>query len=281
MNLIITGAHGFIASQLIKEFNSKNKIYGIVRKHDKNKPNVYNSVFYYTIDDFFSSRIYTKIDNIWILHLANYMQNDTESLCEYLQNNSLCWVDFIEKANQLFKKVNIINFESYWQYDSKGKFRNTNSYILSKNLITNYLESVKNNFENIVSVVLYDIYSEVDSRPKLLNSLLSYKGKELFLKNGHKEKIFVHVNLVIECVKNILNHKKNGFSRIFLCHQHPRKLKDIIKHISDEYGLQIHVLSSLDLESPDPIYIYTPVESSIIKKLKLTDNLIVDFKFFL
>ena len=222
MNLLVTGASGFIAQNFIKYSIEKNiKITAISRKKSKlSKKNLkwivgkFNKIDLKKIGKFdvlihFASEG-TKTDERNNLK-KNFQVNvfdSKELILKAIENN--CKKFMIISSSSEFGKINI-NTNGVKRNDFK--FPN-DSYGLSKlvfnNIARNYSKKYKCKFR---IMRLFPVYGEGENQNRLYSTIkkCSKEDKDLFLKNPFEIRDFNHIDFVVKNLFDALNFNKKKF----------------------------------------------------------------------
>ena len=205
MNILITGANGYLAKKFVKELVSFNKhhLFLLVRK-DSNVEylikyvNKENLIFY---DDTIESLNIIKKKKIdLVFHLANYYPDSTRpAIPEKIISSNLTLI--INIATILGNKSNfkIINISSNAADNDSTLYGNV-KLITEKFLAENY---------NCSTYRLHDTYGEQDPRPKLINKLITYShdGKIFEMKSPPNKLInLIYVKDVISAFLSIIEN---------------------------------------------------------------------------
>ena len=180
MNILITGANGYVAKNLIMNLASKAKykLTLLIRKGSNieellNYVNIKSIVFYDGNIDSLESLKQYKINLVF--HLANYYPDSKRpAIPEKIISSNLTLIVNIVSAlgdKNFFKIINISSNAA--DYDSS--LYGTTKLAAEKYLLENY---------NCNTYRLHDTYGENDPRPKLINQLINYSstGKILEMK---------------------------------------------------------------------------------------------------
>jgi len=204
MNILITGANGYLAKNLIKELarNTTHNLTLLVRKDSNVNElleyvNIENIIFYDGNIDSLKNLQKYKIDLIF--HLANYYPDSIRPVIpeEIISSNLTLIVNVITSLGDNLNKsrdrnnFRIINITSYVIHDGDVD----TLYKHTKNSAFNYLRN-----RNCQNYMLYDTYGENDPRPKLINYLINHSKteKKLKMKNTKDSKInLVYIKDVI------------------------------------------------------------------------------------
>ena len=198
MNILITGANGYLAKNLIKELISKtdHSLILLVRKNS----NVDELIQYVSIDKiiFYDGNIESlqklhQLEIDLIFHLANYYPDSKRPAIEeeIVSSNYTLIVNIVTLLGDN-NNIRIINITSYVIFD----LHINSLYKDVKKRAYDYL--LKKNCQNYV---LYDTYGDSDPRPKLINYLIDHSQNGVKLKMKHSK--YSEINLVY--IKDVIN----------------------------------------------------------------------------
>lgn len=203
---IITGATGFVGSNLCRNLVELNWEVSIITRPSSDYTNISEvldkvKVFKYDGDihaliNFFKD---TKADVVF--HLASLCINDhkPDQIDNLIDSNIRFGLHVLEAMKESETEL-LINTGTSWQYYHTDEYNPVNLYAASKqafgNIIKYYCEA-----ENIraLTLLLFDTYGEVDSRPKLINLLRRHaeNGMQLKMSPGEQRIDLVHVDDVV------------------------------------------------------------------------------------
>lgn len=209
--ILLTGATGFLGSELLKSFAQKYYVYIITRHRNLNKnfpkKNI-KIISYKTFDELNKKLIRLKLD--YVVHCATHYvkQHNFDDLEKLNKSNILFGNVILENLDNMGVKK-FINFSTVWEnYDAK-KENFFNLYAAYKNgfnsIINFYKKSVKKT--QFYSLVISDTFGEFDIRKKIINTLrINFRknkvtniiSKKLSLNLLNVKDIEVAVNLILE-----------------------------------------------------------------------------------
>ena len=202
-NIAITGASGFVGSNLTKYFlNLDYNVNLIVRPNsDLSHLDVNNSnlnIFKY--DNNLNSLIsFLKVTNpICIFHLAsNFIAEHNSSQIDNLVSSNITFGLHLLEAMKEANLRTLINTGTSWQHFNNEEFNPVSLYAATKQAFESLIEYyVQAEDFRVVTLKLFDTYGETDTRPKLINLLkqFSIENTELKLSPGKQMINLVHVN---------------------------------------------------------------------------------------
>ena len=233
MNILLTGATGFIGSNILNKIKISNKVYIILRNKKKNKIfnhkniKIINFINYKTLNDKLS-----KIQIDIVIHTATHYskKHENDDLQKFANSNILLGNIILDNLNKM-KVKKFINFSTVWEDYNGVKENYFNLYSAYKKAFSYIIEFYKKNLKNIkfYNLMISDTFGENDKRPKLINVLKNnYKknktttivSKKLFINLLNVEDVVNAVLLIIK--KNtkpgkylIKNPKNFEFFKIF------------------------------------------------------------------
>jgi nucleoside-diphosphate-sugar epimerase len=222
MNILITGATGFIGSHLIKVLqNEKHKLFCTLLPNEKNpfgeesvKSIVVNSDDIKTTISFLAEN---KVDGI--IHLASYVQSGEHKPedIETLLNANIIFGSTLLEAATMSKVKWFINTGTYWQYYRSDEYCPVNLYAASKQAFMDiakyYWDSDKIKF---CTIYLYDTYGPNDTRPKIFNlwQKIAETGETLNMSPGEQLIDISHVSDIVRAFALLANHLKNSHPEV-------------------------------------------------------------------
>lgn len=191
MKLLVSGATGFIGSNLIKRLsNDGHTIHVLVRPASSPEKIDYAIPFTLTdsINDLIAYMEQEKFDGV--VHLASLFlaQHKPEDIRNLIDSNVLFSTTLLEAA----VKSNIpwfINTGTFWQHYENAPYSPVNLYAATKqafeDIATYYLETSSINF---VTLKLSDTFGPGDIRPKVMNVLakIGKSGESLDMSPGEQ-----------------------------------------------------------------------------------------------
>ena len=213
LDILLTGATGFIGSNILDKLKKKNKIFIIQRKKSKKKIEKNKNVKIIYFENYNS--LSKKLKNIKIdivIHCAtHYKKNHSqEDILKFVNSNILLGNIILENLNNLRAKK-FINFSTTWEDFDNIKDNPKNLYAAYKksfNCLVQYYEKIFSNV-SFIDLMIVDTFGRNDNRPKLINTLKKNLKKKKLSKIVSK-KLFlnlINVEDVVEAIKILLNNK--------------------------------------------------------------------------
>jgi len=242
---LLTGGNGYIGSKLAAYLLVKGwTVFLITRslkckniQEDKCKQYEYDG----TIDSLYQIPNITT-SNCVVFHLAAYssINNNDDNAIKSLYDSNILFGTHLLMFMRRRRLCRIIYAETYWQFGGNGEYAPNTLYAASKMAFTDILKYFSRDCIDSTCLVLYDVYSLDDTRPKLLNYLLSNKdsNKVINLSPGRQIIDYVHVEDVIEAFRLAgdlsLGNDNIGFRRYAIRSMEERTLQEYIEIIERE-----------------------------------------------
>lgn len=239
--IVITGATGFVGSNLTTFFLKKNyDVYLIVRPNSNlSSVDFYDSklkIFKY--DNELNSLIsfFKEVNPICTFHLAsNFIAEHQPSEINSLVSSNITFgLQLLEAMKEADVKT-LINTGTSWQHYNNEDYNPVCLYAATKHafesLIEYYVQA--ENFK-VITLKLFDTYGETDNRPKLINLLNQFAKEETELKlsPGDQKINLVHINDVCTAyetaMKLIEKQNSNIHYKYVVKHSKNYTLKEVI-----------------------------------------------------
>ena len=217
--ILITGATGFIGSNIFLNLKDKSNIYLLIRRKKTKKNNLsffkkkknIKIIFFGNYDELRQKLEKIKVDII--IHCAtHYIKFHKKSDISKIIDSNIVFGSILIENLKTLRAKKFINFTTVWENYNGIKNNSYNLYSTSKTLFRNLLEFSKKNNKNtkFYNFFISDTYGSNDRRAKLINVLKkNYKknkitkiiSKNLYINLINIKDILEGVNLVIK--KNI------------------------------------------------------------------------------
>ena len=204
MNILITGATGFIGKNLLKAMSHKNNVHVVVRPSticdglDAQRIFVFND----NIEELKDYLVKNQIEGI--IHLASLYitKHQNEQIKDLILSNVYFGTSVLEAAKQAHVRW-FINTGSYWQnytFNSK-EYRPVNLYAATKQAFIDvakfYTETSDMHF---VTLKICDTYGPNDPRKKIMSLFKQYadSGEQLKMSPGEQKINLLYIDDVIQ-----------------------------------------------------------------------------------
>lgn len=246
MNILITGATGYVGRSFIESEASQYNITALVRKKCLNLHSEVKQVIY----DGTIESIKESLENVdLVLHLATkYVAEHQESdVKEIIESNVLFGANLLEAMKQ--KNVSkIVNIGTTWQmYEGKSS-QYANLYASSKQSFQEILKFYTDCYSwQTLNLHLNDTYGENDKRKKIIQLLIesAIDGNKLDMSMGHQRFETCHIVDVISALKislDLVQEKKDSYFEVFsILTGDDVSLRELADMISEVTGYQLNI----------------------------------------
>ena len=259
--ILLTGATGFVGSQLLNNFSENYKIYVIIRKKKFNKKFLNKNIkliYYKKFKQLNNKLKKLKID--YIIHCAtHYVKNHQFEDLEKLSKSNILFGNIILENVKNMGVKKFINFSTVWENHNGKKENFYNLYSAYKkgfdNLINYYKKRI--NRTQFYCLVISDTFGELDGRGKIINTLKNnYKknkvtsivSKNLFLN-------LLNIKDIVKAVRLILK-KKIAPNKYILKNKKEYSISKIIQRINYKNSKKIKVKWLSNKTLKEKIYSY-------------------------
>ena len=274
--ILITGASGFIGSNIVKNISKSNKIFIISRdKKRNNSQKNLRFINYKNFDELNSKLKKIKIDIV--IHCAtHYVKEHSYSDIQKFANSNILFGNIILENLNKMKVKKFINLSTVWENYNSIKDDNPNLYSVYKKIFSHLINFYKKKIINtsFYNIMLSDTFGVDDKRSKIINVLKdNYKinkkstiiSKNLYLNLLNVEDIVDAINIIVK--KDI----KPG--QYLLKNTKDYKIEDIIEAFNKFFKRKIIVHWVSNKIIKQKIYPYKKLNNWTPKKSKLKDIL--------
>lgn len=251
---IVTGATGFVGSNLCKYLIENNWEVSIISRPSSDYTNinsVLNKIQIFEYDGNIEKLIsfFREKEADAVFHLASLFiaEHDSNQINQLVDSNIKFGLHILEAMKESSTKQ-LINTGTSWQHYHTNEYNPVNLYAATKqafeSLIQYYTEA-----ENIrcITLKLFDTYGESDTRPKLINLLHKFadENKELNMSPGEQVLDLVHVDDVVRAfVKayEYLVEQGTKYEEFGVGSRKPIQLKDLIDKFELVTGKKLNII---------------------------------------
>jgi CDP-paratose synthetase len=193
MNLLITGATGFIGRSLLTGLKNKYQFCALVRESSDTSFLEENNIPYFIFNENYEElqKLFEEKKFSGVLHLATLFIKDhqTKDLKNLLESNILLGTQILDMA--VNNKVPwFVNTGTFWQHFENEPYNPANLYASTKEafekIATYYWKSSDLNF---MTLKINDTFGPGDTRRKLINVLIETLAKSGHMKMSKGEQI--------------------------------------------------------------------------------------------
>lgn len=207
MNILLTGATGFLGSNLFESFVTRGFKVIILKRSTSQTYRINHllkEVKSYDIDLLSSLDIVFEDNKIdLIVHTACSYGRRNESLVEIVNSNLIFGLTLMELGIKNKVKT-FINTDSLLP-------RNLNNYSLSKSQLSDWLQKFSNNIQ-IINLKVEHMYGPKDDTKKFLPWLIDKMingTKEINLTSGVQKRDFIYIDDVVSAFVSVINSRGN------------------------------------------------------------------------
>lgn len=249
MKVLVTGATGYIGSNVSKKLKEQGyEVYILVKENsdanDEYKKIVYRENLVNLIEEF------NKIKFDLVVHCAAFFvaENKAEDVDNLIKSNVLLTTHILEAMKETGVKK-IINTSTSWQHYHNEDYNPVCLYAATKqaaeDIIKFYCET-----EDISSITLtiFDSYGPNDKRKKLIGLLgnIYDNNKELKMSPGEQYVDYIYIDDIVDAyvksVKYLEDDQFKGFNKFYLNSDNPLKLRDVIKTYEKVFEKKLNVV---------------------------------------
>lgn len=217
MNILITGATGFIGRNLVKKLlNEDHNIFCILQQNTKNPfdEKIVKSILL-DEESIASSALFFTENNIeGIIHLASYVLSGNHHSCQIgdIIDSNIKFGTFVLEAAVKSNVKWFINTGTYWQNFQNENYSPVNLYAASKQAFEDmakfYYETSRLNF---CTLRLFDTYGRNDTRPKIFNlwSKIAETGEVLNMSPGEQIIDISYIDDIVDAFSLLIDYLHN------------------------------------------------------------------------
>jgi CDP-paratose synthetase len=219
MEIILTGATGFLGSHLLKRLLDDGHKVSIIKRSFSNTDKIRSVLCHHNLSTFDIDKC--NIEHIFqqkkidiIIHAATEYGRNNESILKILEANIILPIRLIEMGI----KYNVKSFLNTDSYFNKENYRYSNllNYSLSKRSLLTWLKQLSSSIQ-IMNVSLEHIYGPNDSDSKFVEMLFKKiaieKVGRLGLTHGHQKRDFIFIEDVVEAYIALIKYSnEHNFS---------------------------------------------------------------------
>ena len=233
--ILLTGATGFIGSELLKNLSNYNKVYITLRKRHKINPKNKNiiKIHFNSYKDL--SHKFRKIKIDTVIHCAtHYVKSHKFEDIKKLSESNILFGNIILENLKIMRVKKFVNFSTVWENFDGKKDNFYNLYSAYKASFIKIMSFYKKKNLNIkfLNLVISDTFGLRDKRKKIVNLLKTNYKRNLVTKIVSKN---LYINLlnvkdIVNAIELILkkNYKSDNY---ILKNKNNFKIYDIVKEI--------------------------------------------------
>lgn len=275
-NILLTGATGFIGSNILKEIELNNMVFVIQRIKSKKKIKKTKNIKIINFNDYNS--LHTKLKKIkvdTIIHCATHYKKEHfyKDIYKFVDSNILLGNVILESMKILNAKQ-FINLSTTWEDDDNIANNPKNLYAAYKKSFSCIIQFYKKKFPNtkFIDLMIVDTFGENDKRGKLINTLRQNYQKEKTSKIISKKLYLNLINVgdITDAVKIILKDKVQS-GKYILKNSNYFNIFELIKYINKDNNKKIKVKWLSNIFIKNKILKYKKIKTWNPKKSNLSN----------
>lgn len=254
-NIVVTGATGFVGSNLVRFLLKKNFNIYVILRTDSDLANLTDiiediEIFRYDNEINNLSNFFTVVKPVTVFHLAsNFIaEHEPHQIDSLLQSNITFGLHLLE-AMKVSGVKQLINTGTSWQHYNNEDYNPVCLYAATKQAFESLIEYyVQAEGFKVITLKLFDTYGETDTRPKLINLLNKFADENTELNMSPGEQILNLVHIVDVCDayylanKLFLDENCKGHKKYSIESNESFRLKDIISLFEKITSKKINVI---------------------------------------
>ena len=236
-NILLTGATGFIGSNILKTVQLNNKVFVTQRLNSKKKIKKTKNVIILKFKDYNSlSNKLKKVKVNTIIHCATHYKkkHSHKDIFKFVDANIMLGNIILENIKSLNPRK-FINFSTTWEDIDNKENNPKNLYAAYKKSFNCIIQHYKRNFPNInfIDLMIVDTFGENDKRQKLINTLRKNYNRNKITKIISK-KLYLNLINVEDIVSAVIIILKNKIQpgKYILKNSNYLNISNLIKHIN-------------------------------------------------
>lgn len=229
MKILITGASGYLGSQLCSKFSEIFDVTAIVRSSSSR--NRLNDIEHFIIKQADNKReldyIFKSVKPDIIINTVALYGRHGESFSDLVYAN----IQYPCELFDLCMKYNV----KMMIHTGTSLPKNISDYALTKNTVIDLIKSKENDITKFINIELEHFYGPNDDTSKFISYIIDecIKGNELKLTHGKQERDFIFIDDVISAYKAIIENddKLSNFDSLSIGTGSAIKIKDIVELI--------------------------------------------------
>lgn len=275
-NILLTGATGFIGSNILKKIRLDNKVFIIQRGLSKKKIKKTKNIKIITFKDYNAlSRKLKKIKVDTVIHCATHYKKEhfQKDINKFIQSNILLGNIILENIKELNAKK-FINFSTTWEDSNNIENNPKNLYAAYKKSFNCIIQYYKKYFPNIkyIDLMIVDTFGDNDKRKKLINTIKKNHRQKKVTKIISK-KLYLNLINVEDIVNAVQIILKNNIDtgKYILKNSIYFNIFELIKYINENNDNKIKIKWLSNTFIKDKIFKYKKLKSWNPKKSNIQD----------
>ena len=254
LRIVITGASGYIGSQLVKKLDSIGCNLAIIKRDNSDLTAIYNiknklNIYVYDNSTKCVIDIFEDFKPDIVIHLASLFLADHKS--EQVENLISSNLLFSTQIAEAMKQTNVqfmVNTGTSWEHYNNSQYNPVCLYAATKNAFESIIEYyIQTSKMKVATLKLFDTYGCNDPRSKLIPFLrkLALNRDKIDMTDGEQLIDIVHIDDVIEAyicaIIELVDEKIIGHERFMISSGKHISLRDLVKTFEQVMKVDINV----------------------------------------
>ena len=254
LRIIVTGASGYIGSQLVKKLDSIGCDLAIIKRDNSDLTAINDikeklNIYVYDNSTECVIEIFENFKPDIVVHLASLFLVDHKSQqVENLISSNLLFSTQIAEAMKQTNVQFMVNTGTSWEHYNNSEYNPVCLYAATKNAFESILEYyIQTSKMKVATLKLFDTYGCNDPRLKLIPLLrrLALSGDQIDMSDGEQLMDLVHIDDVVEAyicaIMKLVEEKINGHERFIISSGKHISLRDLVKTFEQAMQVKINV----------------------------------------
>lgn len=238
MNILLTGATGFLGSHILKDiiYKTENNVVVLKRSFsDVSRIKAFlneSRIMFFDVDKSPLKSLFENYDIELIVHCATNYGRAQTSCFDVLETNLMFPIKLLELSVEFGVKT-FINTDSYFNKDNISCLYLKN-YALSKKCLLLWLKHFSNRI-NVINMVLEHVFGDDDNKGKfvyqMFDNIVVKRVESLDLTLGEQERDFIYIDDVVNAYIKLIEYSKNNvfsFKSIDVGTGHTVSIRDFV-----------------------------------------------------
>ena len=274
--ILLTGATGFIGSNIFEKIKDGNQVFIIQRNNSKKKIKNSKNINVIKFNNYnLLSKKLKRIKVDIIINCATHYrkEHDFKDIYKFIESNILLGNIILENIENL-KAKKFINFSTTWENINKKKLFPKNLYAAYKKSFNCIIDYYKYNLPNVkfYNLIIGDTFGKNDYRKKIINTLReNYKKNKI--SNIVSKNLYLNLTNVDDIVfaVKMLIHKNIKPGKFILKNSKFFNIYKVIKYINKDSDKKIKVNWLSKKIIKDELFKYNKLKNWKAKKSNVKD----------
>ncbi len=253
ISVLVTGATGFIGSNLVRHLISNNLDVHVLIRVDSSLDVLNQSAEQFTSHVYDGTivrlkKILAEVSPTHVFHLASlFLSEHDDSNLDDLVNSNIVFSTQLVEAMVAAGVTNLINTGTSWQHYEQDSYNPVNLYAATKQAFESILTYyIRVHGLKVITLLLFDTYGENDPRKKIFNILYqsALSSEPILMSPGEQLVNIVHVEDVVKAFYvsfKAISGQEIGHLRYGISSGQPIPLRDLVGIFEKTLSLELNV----------------------------------------